>query len=58
MSDSRVQPLPPLRWQIVLFAALLAAVSAGVAQQYEAFTFLHGDGAFYATMDRSISKAR
>ncbi len=54
MSDSRVQPLPPLRWQIVLFAALLAAVSAGVAQQYEAFTFLHGDGAFYATMDRSI----
>ena len=50
----RVQPLPPLRWQVVLFAVLLAAVSAGVAQQYEASTFLHGDGAFYATMNRSM----
>ena len=54
MYDPRVNPLPPIRWQVVLFAVLLAAVSAGVAQQYEAFTFLHGDGAFYATMDRSM----
>ncbi len=54
MYDSPVQPLPPSRWQVVLFAVLLAAVSAGVAQQYEAFTFLHGDGAFYATMNRSM----
>ncbi len=53
MNDSRLQ-LPDLRWHFVLFAVLLAAVGAGAAQQYEAFTFLHGDGAFYATMDRSM----
>jgi hypothetical protein len=50
----RVQPLPTRRWHVVLFALLLIAVGAGVVQQYESFTFLHGDGAFYADMNRSI----
>lgn len=54
MYHPRVQPPPSIRWHVVLFAVLLVAVGAGVAPQYESFTFLHGDGAFYADMNRSI----
>ena len=54
MYHRAVQPRPPVSWQITLLALLLAATSAGVIQQYESYTFLHGDGAFYATINRAI----
>lgn len=37
-----------------VFLTLLLAVGAASYAQYEPWTFLHGDGAFYATMNRSL----
>ena len=49
-----LQPLPSRRWQVGLFLALFLGVGMAAWNQYEGYTFFHGDGAFYATMNRSI----
>lgn len=47
-------PIPNRRWQVSVFFALFLGVGAAAWNQYDPYTFFHGDGAFYATMNRSI----
>lgn len=60
--DDSAQPLdpaagaaPPARWSWPVLLGLALVVTGGVWAQYEPNTFLHGDGNFYATMNRSLA---
>lgn len=42
------------RWNLLVPLALLVGFASSVIADYEPNTFLHGDGSFYATMNRSL----
>lgn len=43
-----------IRWNLLVWLGLCAIFATLTLEQYEANTFLHGDGNFYATMNRSL----
>lgn len=45
---------PKIRWNLLVWLGLCAIFAMLTFEQYEPNTFLHGDGNFYATMNRSL----
>ena len=51
----KVEPEPDSgRWHLFVVLALCAMHGSLALQAYEPYSFLHGDGAFYATINRSL----
>lgn len=42
------------RWNLTVLLALIALFAVNALAEYKPYSFLHGDGAFYATTNRSI----
>jgi hypothetical protein len=46
--------MPAARWYLLVWCALASVFAVSTVSRYEAYTFLPGDSAFYATVNRSL----
>lgn len=49
-----MRPPLPLRWNLLVIFGLCLMFAAVVVKEYQPYSFLHGDGAFYAKTNRSL----